>query len=211
MHEERQVDRSHYEFSRYMTKGRWSSIWHQIDELIQLNPEKVLEIGPGSGVFKHVASLYGISVETLDLDPELKPDHVGSITDLPFDDGSYDLVCAFQVLEHLPYQKSLDAFKEMERVSRKNVIISLPDAKIIWRYRFHVPMLGGYDIMIPRPVFGIKKHKYDGEHYWEINKKGYDLDRVIADLSKGYGFKKTYRVVENPYHRFFVFEKNTGH
>ena len=77
MNEHKQVEKSHYEFSHYITKGRWNSMWHQLDEIINLKPQSVLEIGPGPGVFKHLAGLFGINVKTLDLDPELKPDFVG--------------------------------------------------------------------------------------------------------------------------------------
>lgn len=51
------------------------------------------------------------------------------------------------------------------------------------------------------------KHVFDGEHHWEIGKKGYLLKKIIDDLSQKSKLLKTYRVPENPYHRFFVFEK----
>ena len=182
-------------------------MWHQLDEVQKLQPNRVLEVGPGPGLFKTVAATFGISVETLDLDPELKPDHVGSATAMPFSDGSYDVVCAFQMLEHLPYEAALQAFGEMARVSRRHVIISLPDARPVWRYQLHIPKYGPWDFFIPRPLFKAPVHEFDGEHYWEINKQGYSLDRVIADFSKRLKLSKTYRVFENPYHRFFVFER----
>jgi SAM-dependent methyltransferase len=141
----------------YMNKCRWASVWHQLDEVIQLQPASVLEIGPGPGVFKHMATLFGISVETLDFDPDLKPDHVGSATALPFAEGSYDVVCAFQMLEHLPYSDAQQAFAEMRRVSRRHVVISLPDAKQVWRYSLHVPKFGSFDFLVPRPTFKLAK------------------------------------------------------
>lgn len=205
MNETKQVDKSHYEFQRYMGKARWNSVWHQLDEVIRLKPENVLEIGPGPGVFKHMAGLFGIKVETLDIDPELRPDHVGSATALPFDDNSYDVVCSFQVLEHLPYDVAVEAFKEMARVSRGHALISLPDAKPVWRYQFYIPKLGAYDWLLPRPFSRLKVHPYDREHFWEINKLGYSLDKVARDLGAVCTLKATYRVAENPYHRFFVF------
>ncbi|MFZ2268822.1 MAG: class I SAM-dependent methyltransferase [Azonexus sp.] len=203
----KQVDKSHYQFQNYMSKARWCSLWHQLDEILRTEPEKVLEIGQGQGLLKAIAAQYGIRIETLDLDPELNPDHIGSATEIPLADSMFDVVCAFQMLEHLPYDLSLQAFREMARVCRKHVIISLPDAKHIWRYQFHVPKIGPMDFLIPRPSFGEQTHKFDGEHYWEINKKGYGLDRVTRDFSSICRLIKTYRVSENPYHRFFVFEK----
>jgi len=46
---QKQVDKSIYEFNRYMTKERWSSVWYQLNEVQRLKPEKVLEVGPGPG------------------------------------------------------------------------------------------------------------------------------------------------------------------
>ena len=208
MNFKKQVDKTHYEFKNYMTKERWSSFWHQLDEAAQLKPEKILEVGPGSGVFKQMSSLLGVVVETLDLDPELAPDHVASATELPFSKNTYDVVCAFQMLEHLPYETSLLAFSEMGRASQRYILISLPDAQAVWRCQFHIPKLGISNILVPRPRLKAKAHEFDGEHYWEINKRGYKLNRVINDFSKsGVQLIKTYRVYENPYHRFFVFEK----
>lgn len=204
----KQVEKSHYQFHKYMNKGRWNSVWHQLDEVISLEPQSVLEVGPGPGLFKALALQFGLQVKTLDFDPELNPDYVGSATDIPFPDSSFDVVCAFQMLEHLPYDDSLRAFREMVRVSRKHVVISLPDASTAWRYQFHVPKLGTYDALVHRPIFKKAIHTFDGEHYWEINKQSYELAKVSADLGQICRLLKTYRVRENPYHRFFIFENN---
>jgi ubiquinone/menaquinone biosynthesis C-methylase UbiE len=202
----KQVDKSHYEFHKYMDKRRWSSVWHQIDEVIRLNPRSVLEIGPGAGVFKNTAYLFGVKVETLDLDPELMPDYVGSATALPFGDGTFDVVCAFQMLEHLPYESALVAFKEMARVSRKDIVISLPDSKAVWRYSLQVPKFGDFKFLFPKPFAKPRVHEFDGEHHWEVGKKDYSLEKVIADFSAVCPLASTYRVHDNPYHRFFIFK-----
>lgn len=205
---QKQVNKSHYEFKRYMSKERWCSIWHQLDEIINLKPKSVLEIGPGPGILKNSAALFNLKIETLDLDPELKPDHVASATALPFENHNYDVVCAFQMLEHLPYDISLRAFFEMVRVSSRYLVISLPDARILWHYQFHIPKYGTHDFFIPRPQFRLPLHKFDGEHHWEISKRDYPLKRIINDFSSaGVKLIKTYRVPEYSYHRYFVFKK----
>jgi SAM-dependent methyltransferase len=209
MIEQKQVAKEHYAFGQYLDKYRWNSVWHQIDEVTRLQLNRVLEIGPGLGLFKAVAAVFDIKVETLDLDPELKPDHVASATALPFADGAYDAVCGFQILEHLPYDLSLKAFGEMTRVARRNVVISLPDAKAMWPYALHIPKRGTVSVLVPEPSMGAKAHTFDGQHYWEINKRGYELKKVIADFSSVCKLVKTYRVAENPYHRFFVFAKES--
>ncbi|MEI6267749.1 MAG: class I SAM-dependent methyltransferase [Methylococcaceae bacterium] len=204
---EKQVKKSHYEFNSYMSKQRWCSIWHQINEVQNLLPKNVLEIGPGTGLFKTVSANFGIIVETLDLDPELKPDHVCSATDMPFEDATYDVVCAFQMLEHLPYETALEAFCEMVRVCKHHVIISLPDARPMWRYQIHVPKLGPLDFLLPRPQIKSPVHKFDGEHYWELNKRGYSVTKIITDFTKHINLVRSYHVPENPSHRFFIFRR----
>lgn len=203
----KQVDKSHYDFQRYMSKRRWSSVWHQVDEVLTLQPKKVLEIGPGPGVFKAIGSLAGLHVETMDIDPDLKSDHVGSVFDIPFEDGAFDVVCAFQMLEHLPYEDSLKAFSQMARVANKNIVISLPDAKVLWPYSIHLPKLGEFKWHVSRPFYKLKSHDFDGEHYWEINKAGYPLSRLLNDLGNFAILLKTFRVHENPYHRFLVYAR----
>lgn len=204
----KQVDSSHYNFKSYMNKARWASVWHQVSEVIDLSPKKVLEVGPGAGVFKAITEIFGINTETLDLDPDLKPDHVGSATAIPLPDSYCDVVCAFQMLEHLPYLESIKSFEEMERVTSRFIVISLPDAKSVWRYSGDIPKFGNFDKLINRPFTIAKQHKFDGEHHWEINKKGYELEKIIKDFSELASLLKTYRVKENPYHRFFLFESN---
>ncbi|MGM0503945.1 MAG: methyltransferase domain-containing protein [Bacteroidota bacterium] len=204
----KQVNKTHYQFNKYLQKARWISIWHQIDEVIKSNPLNVLEIGPGPGLFKHVLNSNEISVETVDIDPELQPDHVASATQLPFEDNSYDCVCAFQMLEHLPYHDSLKAFNDFVRVSRKNIIISLPNAKKLWHYSFYIPKIGQFSFSIPKPRIKNQNHIFDGEHYWEINKKGFSLNKIKKDfITNDTKLTNSYRVIENPYHHFFIFEK----
>lgn len=182
-YEKKQVEKSNYDFSNYVGKPRWSSTWHQLDELIQLQLDRTLEIGPGSGILKAVAALFGADVDTLDLDPDLQLDYVGSATDSPFPSNSFDVVCAFPVLEHLPYDTAMQAYQEMLRVSRGRVLISLSDAKLVWRYLLYLLKLGPFDFLISRPFAFSRKHLFDGQHYSEINTRRFLLSKAIEDLS----------------------------
>lgn len=201
----KQVDRTHYSFSRYVDKGRWASVWHQLDEVARFKPQRVLEIGPGPGLLKRTGAAFGMAVETLDLDPELEPDHLGSVLALPFANGSFDVICAFQMLEHLPYAQSLQAFAQMARVASKAVIISLPDLRPMWRYSLHLPRVGQKCWLLNRPFWKPQSHRFDGEHHWEINKLETPLEKVMADLSALMTLQRTYRMFDDPYYRFFVF------
>jgi ubiquinone/menaquinone biosynthesis C-methylase UbiE len=54
----------------------------------------------------------------------------GSAYRLPYDDNTFDLVCAIELLEHLDHPQQ--ALREMRRVARHNLIISVP-WEPVWR------------------------------------------------------------------------------
>lgn len=204
-----QVAASHYRFGQYMGKKRWMSIWHQLDEVSKLEPNSILEIGLGNGIFSAAAKALGLNVSTLDLDPELEPDYLGSADNLPFEDGTFDVVCAFQVLEHLPFDQSIKALSEMLRTATRAVVISLPDAKTSYAYTIPIPKFGTLRFHLINPLFKPRENKFDGQHHWELNKSGFLLDDVIVkfkSISPEWRLS-TYRVHENTYHRFFLFHK----
>lgn len=51
----------------------------------------------------------------------------GSITQTPFADGTFDLVTCLEVLEHLTDEELIYAKKELQRVSRKYILITTPN------------------------------------------------------------------------------------
>ena len=93
-------------------------------------------------------------------------------------------------------------------MAKNRVIISLPDARTLWQYSLHVPKKGNVRLDIPRPRLRPQEHIFDGEHYWEINKEGYPLSDIVSAMEGGGAVvDKSYRVIDNPYHRFFVVVK----
>jgi ubiquinone/menaquinone biosynthesis C-methylase UbiE len=124
---------------------------------------------------------------------------------IPFVDESFEMVTCFEMLEHLPYTSFLRVLKEINRVAKSNVILSLPDITTVYRVYLELPRIRPIKIMInhpfPRPPF----HKYDGQHYWEIGKRNYPLTRIMHDIKQaGFNIQKSYRIFEFPYHRFFI-------
>ncbi len=203
-----QVKSDHYYNINYDTKERFCSYWHQIQEVFLLKPRKVLEIGIGNGFVSNYLKKRGINVTTLDIDEELKPDIVGSVLDIPFNDSSFEVVICCEVLEHIPYEAIPKALSEISRVSEQYVILSLPDVDRVYRIYLHIPKIGVIKKLIPLPRIKKPVHRFNGEHYWEIGKTGYPLRKVINDIQKqNLQLQKTYRVFEAPYHRFFVLRK----
>jgi SAM-dependent methyltransferase len=207
----KQVSKQHYDFSTYVEKHRWISLWHQIDEILKWSPKCVLEIGTGSGVLGAVLKHLGIGYFSVDIDPALTPDILASVTEIPFADHTVDIVCCFEVLEHIPFERFSTAIAELGRVARQAVIVSLPDAKVVWSYSIYLPKRGQVNFSIPRPTLGSKEHVFDGQHYWEVNTKGISLALILSEMSQhGLSVLKTYRVEGNAYHRFFILQPRSG-
>lgn len=203
-----QVDKAHYEFSKYITKRRWISIWHQISILSDLAAKNVLELGPGAGVLKNIASLHGIEVKTVDIDESLSPDFVGDLRELKFDENSFDVTCAFQVLEHIPFDEAMDTLRELKRISKIATVISLPNCKTRYPVSVRIPKFGEHCWTYPNLIkhFLPKNHEFDGQHYWEIGAKQYGLEAVIEKIEASTNARivKDFRLPEFPYHHFFI-------
>ena len=122
-----QVPKEHYEFARYTGFDRWSAYYYQVREITSLAPATMLEIGTGDGFLKRfIEGTTSISYRSLDIAADLRPDIVGSVESIPLADGAVDIVVAFEVLEHLPFEKFESALREMRRVSSDRVMISIP-------------------------------------------------------------------------------------
>ena len=204
-----QVEPNHYFNKSYDSKERFISYWHQINEIIKLAPKNLLEIGIGNGLLANYLKQRGFNVTTIDIDKRLNPDRVGSVLSLPFPGESFELVVCFEVLEHLPYKDYRKALSEIHRVSSKHAVLSLPDSTRAYRFNILLPKIRELKILMPLPRLKPWKHEFDGEHYWVIGKAEYPLRRVIGGMqSTGFEIKKTYRVFEIAYHRFFILAKD---
>lgn len=194
-----------YGFSKYDHKNRWTSYWHQIDEVLGLHPQDVLEIGIGNKVVSNYLKDQGVKVLTLDIDDSLKPDIRASVMEMPLNDNSFDVVLCAEALEHLPFLKFEESLKELKRVSKKNIVLSLPHFGHSIKFSFKIPIIKEKKFAV-RLAFPIK-HKFNGEHYWEIGKRGYSLRKIKNILKKYFKIKKEFIPFDNQYHHFFVLEK----
>ena len=196
-------------FSRdYDTKERFCSYWHQIDEVVKLEPGSVLEVGPGNGFVAEYLRSRGIDLVTVDSDPSLRPDVTGTVIRMPFKDESFDVVTCCEVLEHIPYDSFQMALSEVHRVCRSWVVLSLPDKRRKIHIGFRSDRLGYFRAVLRAPRLSDPAHRFDGQHYWEIGKASYPLRRVLEDIeSAGFAVRSSYFVPENPYHIFFVLRK----
>lgn len=202
----KQVSKEHYDFERYCYPDRWASYYYQIREILRTKPASVLEIGAGDEtVKKYVTRAIGCSYQTLDIADDLHPDIVGSILALPLTDKSFDTICAFEVLEHIPWNDVPQALSEIARVTKGRVLISVPHFGPPIRFSLKIPFIPQISFLwkIPYP----RKHVWNGQHYWELGKRDYPVRVFRALLEKRFKVENEFVPWDNPYHHFFILSK----
>jgi hypothetical protein len=163
----------------------WRYYWIQL-HLMQgrIQPgDHVLEIGPGSHFTANYLRSKGIQVTTVDIDPEKKPDIVTNIVtwDWP---KSWDHILAYEVMEHLPFEKAKDLLKVMNDHVRKNLFVSVPVCEYrLFRCEWTLPFIGRHvlDITIPRHRI-LASH-----HFWELGLFGQSKNK-LESLFRNFGY-----------------------
>ncbi len=108
-----------------------------VKEVKKLRPQSVLDVGCGEGftlsmlkqnkIGKHLEGIDNMD-DAIKLGHELHPTLTikkGNIYKLPYNDNTFDLVICSEVLEHLEFPSR--AVKELVRVSKKFVVLSVPN------------------------------------------------------------------------------------
>lgn len=117
-------------------KGRRKIV---LSSLRGLKPQRILEVGCGTGanlpLFDGEIVGLDISLKALALAKRRKGDALlvqGRAESLPFKEGTFDLVLALDLLEHLP--DDLKGLREMHRVLKKGgtLLVSVPSYKFLW-------------------------------------------------------------------------------
>ncbi len=88
-----------------------------------------LDVGCGRGETLELARKRGIDAWGVDIVPGLQNERVidADICDLPFEDGQFDYVSCYDVLEHLPPGTEQKALDELGRVAGKQLIMTTND------------------------------------------------------------------------------------
>jgi len=185
----------------YEDKGRLASYWHQVDESLALGGKSVLVVGKGSGTASYLLDRRGLQVTTVDIQAELQPTVLGDVRHLPFSNRTFDVITCCQVLEHLPFEFFAPCLRELKRVVRRGIVLSLPDSG---KFSKVLPRLAGKRVVMELPNLALKSMDPDGEHSWEVNSKGVLLRDVQRQIDQaGLTTDRTFRVWEFPYHRFW--------
>ena len=207
-----QVKEGYYFNKKYLNLERFISYYYQIDLIRQtLDSGRILFIGPGDGlVVDYLSKNNKYIVETYDIDDSLNPDIVGDIRNIDLEESSYDLVVAFEVLEHIEYENFAPVLEKLKKISKGNVMISIPNRVSSFEFIFKFPFVrslfkrnnvgGSLDIPLRFPGF-----EKSGQHYWEVDIWKYRIRKVRSDIRKHFKIVKEKHPILNRYHIFFFF------
>ncbi len=137
------INKDHSNLNKHMSKNPLQKflIKNYYNYLLKIikreNPKSILDVGCGEGFTLDTLRKNKIGKKIIGIDnskesirigkilfPKVKIEHA-SIYDMPFPNNSFDLVICTEVLEHLK-TPSL-AIEEVKRVSRGNILISVPN------------------------------------------------------------------------------------
>ena len=212
----------------YQLNGdKYYSYFIQLQEILNLPRSKVnniLEIGPGYNVLNALLGLYDYNVSTMDVNSDHSPTIIGDVLSMPENNDQYDLVCAFQVLQHVPHNQLHRALNNIVKRARHYVYISLPcptnsiliqfKNKIMHRIVNRLSFDYKYFKALPMRARDkdeaslLKRPDKYNPHYWEVNTKSFPKKRILAIIeSCGLEIKKHFHNVYHPYHWFVLGQK----
>ena len=119
---------------------------------------------------------------------------------------------ACEIIEHLPWKDVDKALHELQRVSNKYVIISIPYSSAGFELVLRFPLINKIlnkqlmSLFFRIPYFFIPK-KFDGQHYWEMGRKNYSKQKIRKKMKKYFKIVEEIRPILDHYHHFFVLEK----
>lgn len=125
-------------YGGYYYDGRWKSVVKRLQEYYRLTSDsKVLDVGCAKGFLLHdfLEEIPGITVAGIDISyyalthctDLVKPYlYLGNAKELPFPTRYFDLVISRNSLHNiLNYDETLEALREIERVSKKHKFVSI--------------------------------------------------------------------------------------
>ena len=133
----KKIQNYYNDYSKWYDKERTGKYYSVINELEfsaikpYMKNKKSLELGCGTGIILNMADLVAKKAFGIDLSPGMAKmsqkkgldARVGSATEIPFKDNTFDIVYSFKVLAHIPDIKK--AVQEATRVTKKGGVLAL--------------------------------------------------------------------------------------
>ena len=208
--EEESLSKDLYLGSGYFAWPQLVSLVHQIIDVHATGARKVLEIGKGTGFVSDYLSKAGIEVTTVDVNPNLEPDVLGSVLELDnyFEEASFDCVLCAEVLEHMPFEYFEGTIEQIALSTSNRAFITIPRCQHIlldFACLIKIPKLRrklrSLTLTLP------KKDIWSG-HHWELDSDKKTKKREIRKLLEKHFIVESFeRFKLNPYHFFIVLKK----
>jgi len=193
-----QFEREQNYFLEKLDFLNWYRYFFILKEIIRLKPQRILEIGEGSGIVRRTIEPVAKNYETMDINENLKPTHLNDIRNFIAElKEKFDCIIAADILEHIPF----DDFEK----SLKNIFNYLKDGgyaliTIPHRASYFLLMTPTYQPKVIRIPTGFcspgafyrrfikRKIWIDPDHEWEIG-DGKHTIKDIEKIMKNVGFK----------------------
>jgi len=204
-----------YQKKGYITNQRLSAFLEQFNYITE--NDVILEIGKGSGVFASMVE--GICrYYSVDIDKNTNPDFNFDISDLTqftlFNNElkknniEFTKIYCCQVLEHIPFEKSIDALNNLFSLNPKSIIVSIPDNRPFLRFKLQLQSRD-FNLVVTTgkgKQVNIEQHK---QHFWELYSKNItEIINSFASNANKFNFQLVnhYRLFDRPYQHFFIFK-----
>ena len=208
-----------------LSEARALSYHLQTREVLALPRSKstdILEVGPGRGEFGALVRNYGYNLITIDADPNTGTDILADMREIPVLSKVFDVVCAFEVLQHLPHEFFQSVLAEFTRCARNYVYLSLPSQgssiylQVKGRFTGRLRPLSfdiGVSKLLPSRVGDVNdsqlmnREDYRNPHYWEVNRRSFPEKRVLGEIEEcGLKVLKAFHNPRFTYHYFILCE-----
>lgn len=205
---ELRMSREEYFSDLYFSLPQLCSFAHQLNFIHSMRPTSAIEIGLGNGFVSSFLRRSGLSVVTVDINPELEPDICAPLSEVhKHIDKKMDLVICCEVLEHMPLE-DLDSNLDYLKTLGDRLFMTLPNSMRSWGLAglVSLPKLGlkQFDLNIDIPF---RRNLDNSCHFWEVGfNRACTRSAIEARLAERYASVKSGRFLLNPYHLWFSCE-----
>lgn len=124
-----------WETDRYIENKEEIKRYRTCTQLISDDVTSLLDVGAGNGAFlnylereKSEVKLFGLERSEAAIQASIAKTRIlkGTLENLPFNDDGFDMISALEVVEHLPFGVYEKGIKEIERVAKRYILLSVP-------------------------------------------------------------------------------------
>jgi len=205
----KQVDKSYYFTNKYVNLERFISYYYQIKLIRESRCKNILFVGIGDGVVvDYLRKNPELNITTFDIAEDLNPDILGDIKNLDLKNNNFDLVVAYEVLEHIPFENFDLILNSLSKTSNK-VLISLPYRNVNFELIIKFPFIRTlfkrdyFRILLTLPI-KFPGFEISGQHYWEIDNKNFKMGMIKSKINKYFNISKIQKALLSPYKCFFI-------